>query len=48
MKKSFYLLPLALVLLVACNNNSEKETDHNDHDSTERNKKDTDPKHVNE
>jgi len=33
MKRTFYLLPLALVLLVACNNNSEKETDHKDHET---------------
>ena len=48
MKKSFYLLPLTLVLLVACNNNSEKETDHKDHDSTEINKEATESNHQHE
>lgn len=48
MKKSFYLLPLALVLLVACNNNSEKETDHKDHDSTQISKEATESIHEHE
>ena len=35
MKKLFYVLPIALVLLGACNNNSPKENDHENHGMTE-------------
>lgn len=35
MKKLFYLLPLSLVLFVACNNSTPKEENHENHDTTE-------------
>lgn len=35
MKKLFYLLPLSLVLFVACNNSAPKVENHEDHETTE-------------
>jgi len=48
MKILFYVLPMAFVLLVACNNHSEKEADHKDHESTETKKKATESNHQHE
>lgn len=48
MKKLFYVLPTALILLIACNNHAEKEADHQDQESTEMNKKSTEDNHEHE
>jgi len=45
MEKLFYLLPVALVLLVACNNSTDKETDHKGHESNEMTKVATESNH---